>query len=99
MEHICAEYMPISALIYPVEKTMALQISCQVYLLYLITLHIYKALQPRSTKKQRQLEAALPRNCNRHHGTCTGQDRGVSKVKAFKSDDVGLIHTEGMAWV
>ena len=44
-----------------------------------------------SPKKQRQIEAALPRNCNRHHGTCTGQDCGVSKDKAFKSDDVGLI--------
>ena len=52
-----------------------------------------------SPEKQRQLEAALPRNCNRHHGTCTGQDCGVSKGKAFKSDDVGLIHIGGMEWV
>ena len=56
-------------------------------------------LQSTAPKKQKQLEAALARNCNRHHGTCTGQDRGVSKVKAFKSDDVGLIHTRGMAWL
>ena len=88
-EHICAESTPRSLeALMRLEKTWhKFRAKCIYRTSYLHT----------SPKKQRQIEAALPRNCNRHHGTCTCQDCGVSKGKAFKSDDE--YGGTSMAWV